>query len=600
MAENILPPNEGMPATNTTGRERPGWLVQLDQFTQSSSFRQIAALVGLAAVVAFMVTLVMWGRAPAMEPLYTNLDSQDSAAVADALRAAGTKFEIDQQTGNIVVPADQVHQARMQLAAQGLPSQSSVGLEMLQQDPSLGTSQFLEQARYNHALEVELARTITAINSIESARVHLAVPKQSVFVRDRQSPTASVTVRLLPGRSLERGQVQSIQHLVASAIPGMESRDVTVVNQRGDLLSDDSGEASRLGLTDRQFAYRTRVEREFVRRIEALLQPIVGLDKVRAQVSADIDFSEREGTSETFGPAEGALRSEQISEQDQRLGGAGSLLGVPGALANQPPGGGQLAPGELPLQPPGDLTYEEYLELIQSPVNGQRNEVRNYEVDRQLSHTRFAMGGIERLTVAVLVDEPAVVDEEGNETREAPTQAELDRITALVEQAIGLDNERGDRITVTSAPFVQEKIEMPEPELWEHPMFWSTLKSAGIGLALLIIFLMVVRPLLRALFGKTEEERKALPGGGSGDVARLPGATGAEDEDGGVTAQIGSDAQGMPARRRQAAEEEEDEDVPALIGDASYTDRLKQLRKTIESDPRAVATVVKQWTNAES
>ncbi|MFP4155827.1 MAG: flagellar basal-body MS-ring/collar protein FliF [Halothiobacillaceae bacterium] len=599
MAENILPPSEGMQGREAAKSERPGWLVQLDQFTQSSSFRQIAALIGLAAVVAFMVTLLMWGRAPAMEPLYTNLESQDSAAVADALRAAGTKFEIDKGTGNIMVPADQVHEARMQLASQGLPAQSSVGLEMLQQDPSLGTSQFLEQARYNHALEVELARTITAITAIDSARVHLAVPKQSVFVRDRQSPTASVTVRLLPGRSLEGGQVQSIQHLVASAIPGMESRDVTVVNQRGDLLSEEGGEASRLGLTDRQFAHRNRVERELVRRIEALLQPIVGLEKVRAQVSADIDFSEREGTSETFGPAEGALRSEQISEQDQRLGGSGSLLGVPGALTNQPPGGGQLAPGELPLQPPEDLTYEEYLELIQSPINGQRNEVRNFEVDRQLNHTRFAMGGIERLSVAVLVDEPVLVDEEGNETREAPTQAELDRITALVEQAIGFNEDRGDRITVTSAPFVSETIEMPEAALWDHPMFWSTLKSAGIGLALLIIFLMVVRPLLRALFGKeTGERQAALPDGASEQMARLPGATRAEGEEG-VTAQIGSDAEGMPARRRKAVEEE-DEDVPVLIGDASYTDRLKQLRKTIQSDPRAVATVVKQWTNAES
>jgi len=385
---------------------RPAWLEQVEAVTQSRSFRQLGALIGLAALISFAVGFVLWSGkgASGMQPLYGRMAPQEAAQVADALRATGVKFELDQATGQIMVPADRLHELRLQLAGQGLPG-SPVGFDALHKEPSLGVSQFMENARYQNALENELANTIASLNPVDTARVHLALPKQSVFVRDRQPATASVVVKLYPGRALEPGQVSSIVNLVAASVPNMKPADVTVVDQSGRLLSEDIANAG-VALNGRQFEYRRRVEQNYISRVEQLLLPLLGPGRVRAQVNAELDFSEREGTSERYGPNEGKVRSEQLADQVNNVGNGNLLGGVPGSLSNQPPGGGTtVPPGGNGIGPQPLLNPQQYMEMLRTPANTNKTQTRNYELDRDIQHTKVAPGELKRLTVAVVLDD---------------------------------------------------------------------------------------------------------------------------------------------------------------------------------------------------
>ena len=587
MAENAMTPS--------FATERPRWVRQLDGFTQSSSFRQLMALVALAAVVSFMVGFFLWGQKPTMVPLYGNLSASESASIVDALKSSKQDYQLNSD-GTIMVPPAKVPEIRMMLASQGLPAGNSVGLEMLNKDQSLGTSQFVEQARYHHAIEVEMARSIETMHAVRAARVHLAIPKQSVFVRDQKPATASVVVELPPGQSLSNEQVQAIVHLVASSVTGLTPDNISVVDQRGDLLTQDN-DAAGMGLTDRQFAYRQRVERAYARRIESLLAPIVGSDKVRAQVSAKIDFSQQEGTSENYGPKQGVLLSEQDSENVQSLGAQGANAGgVPGSLSNQPPGGGSVSPPGKNgggLQPPGNLNVSQYQQLIKTPINSQKNQTRNYNVDKNVRHTKYASGVVKGLNVAVLLDEKTVADSNGKPKAVPMSDAEKTRIRDLVSQAVGLDNKRGDKLTLASIPFVAEKVEPTTVPIWSQDWFWPTVKNVGLGAAMLLVFLLVVRPLLRILSeSRQQPEAAALPPGGQSQNGQpqSPGQAGLEHSEEGVQASIGG----------QRPANEVDENVPQLVGDAAYTEKLKQLRQSVNHDPKAVAAVIKQWTNSES
>ena len=586
--------------TTPTGdsRENPRWIRQMDAFTQSSSFRQLLLLIALAAVISFMVGFFLWGSGKSMVPLYQSLDAKASAEVVDALKAAGEPYELAAD-GTVLVGADKLPEVRMLMAQQGLPGGDGTGLEMLNQDQSLGTSQFIEQARYRRAIETELARSIQTIGSVRAARVHIAQPEKSVFVRDRKTPTASVVVDITGGSSLSRGQVNGIVHLVASSINDLSPDNVSVVDQSGNLLTSEGDDVAGMGLTSRQFRYRQNLEQAYARRIESLLAPIVGSDRVRAQVSANIDFSRREGTSQTYGPGEGVLLSEQVNETVRSLGGGESIGGMPGAIANQPPGGGEVNPGggEGGLIPPQDLTVEEFQNLVQTPIDSDRSETRNYNVDRQIQHTQFASGQIEKLSVAVLLDENATGgagqgDAQDPQAAQAAAEARAERLEqmrALVAQAVGIDEARGDEVTLRSFPFVDQDIEPVSTPVWEQGWFWATLKNAGIGLAMLLVFLLVARPLLKMLAESRRE--RALPPAEAGEQ--------------GPAAQYPMPAQYTDERRSQGGEgEEEDEDdlsnVPELIGNASYTDKLRQLRKSVSHDPKAVAAVIKQWTHEEN
>jgi flagellar M-ring protein FliF len=590
MAQNSMAPLSAahQPATGT-----PAWIRQIDGFTQSSSFRQLLILVALAATLSFMVGFFLWGQKPSLVPLYTNLGPKESAAVVEALRAAKKNYQLSADGAILVDPA-QLPAVRMLLAGEGLPSGNGVGLEMLDKDQSLGTSQFVEQARYQHAIEIELARSIETIQGVSAARVHLATPKQSVFVREQQKPTASVVVELSPGQSLTADQVRAIVHLVASSVAGMKPENVSVIDQRGELLSQNSDDASGMGLTDKQFAYRQRVERAYARQIEALLTPIVGANQVRAQVSANIDFSRQEGTSETYGPKTGVVLSEQTNDTTRALGDQGINGGVPGALSNQPPGGGTVTPQTSGgLQPPANLDVQQYQQIIQTPISTQKNETRNYNVDKDIRHTQYASGAVDKLNVAVLLDEKTVTDKDGKTKTEPMSDAELARIKDLVSQAVGLDEQRGDKLTLASIPFVEQKIEKVSVPLWQQDWFMPLLKNLGLGVAMLLIFLMVVRPLLKMLADKSRPE--ALP---HQPGAALPNGT--EDN--------GMNEEGV-SFTRQAAEggqihgpDDVDnlEGVPQLVGAASYADKLRQLKQSINHDPKAVAAVIKQWTHSEN
>jgi flagellar M-ring protein FliF len=590
MAQNSMAPLSAahQPATGT-----PAWIRQIDGFTQSSSFRQLLILVALAATLSFMVGFFLWGQKPSLVPLYTNLGPKESAAVVEALRAAKKNYQLSADGAILVDPA-QLPAVRMLLAGEGLPSGNGVGLEMLDKDQSLGTSQFVEQARYQHAIEIELARSIETIQGVSAARVHLATPKQSVFVREQQKPTASVVVELSPGQSLTADQVRAIVHLVASSVAGMKPENVSVIDQRGELLSQNSDDASGMGLTDKQFAYRQRVERAYARQIEALLTPIVGANQVRAQVSANIDFSRQEGTSETYGPKTGVVLSEQTNDTTRALGDQGINGGVPGALSNQPPGGGTVTPQTSGgLQPPANLDVQQYQQIIQTPISTQKNETRNYNVDKDIRHTQYASGAVDKLNVAVLLDEKTVTDKDGKTKTEPMSDAELARIKDLVSQAVGLDEQRGDKLTLASIPFVEQKIEKVSVPLWQQDWFMPLLKNLGLGVAMLLIFLMVVRPLLKMLADKSRPE--ALP---HQPGAALPNGT----EDNGMNEEgVSFTRQASEGGQIPGPDDVDNlEGVPQLVGAASYADKLRQLKQSINHDPKAVAAVIKQWTHSEN
>ncbi|MEW6764626.1 MAG: flagellar basal-body MS-ring/collar protein FliF [Pseudomonadota bacterium] len=570
---------------------RPAWLEQVEAVTQSKSFRQLGALIGLAALISFAVGFMLWsGKDSGMQPLYGRMAPQEAAQVADALRATGVKFELDSATGQIMVPAERLHELRLQLAGQGLPG-APVGFDSLHKEPSLGVSQFMENARYQNALENELANTVASLNPVDAARVHLAMPKQSVFVRDRQPATASVVVKLYPGRMLEPGQVSSIVNLVAASVPNMKPADVTVVDQTGRLLSEDIANTG-VALNGRQFEYRRRLEQSYTSRVEQLLQPLLGAGRVRAQVNAELDFSEREGTSERYGPSDGKVRSEQLADQVNNVGNGNLLGGVPGALTNQPPGGGTTTPpGGNGIGPQPLLNPQQYMDVLQLPANTNKTQTRNYELDRDIQHTKVAPGELKRLTVAVVLDDRLATKENGEIERKPLSDEELAKFTQLVKEAVGFDEARGDRVTVSNLAFTGEDLVVETP-LYAQPWVWDSAKQLLLGLAALIVFLVIARPLLRTLLGEKKREEPAL-----GEMAALP--------PGEQLALPGADGEAAAASEEAIkalahAAEEEESLLAMLPGNEGYKEKIEHLRKMIERDPRLVATVIKQWTREDA
>lgn len=526
--------------------------------------RQLAVMVGIAASVALGVAVVLWSQAPNYAPLYGNLAEKDASQVMEALQQAGVDFRVDQASGLLMVPAGKLKEVRMQLAGQGLPNSVGMGFELLQQDTGFGTSQMVEKARYQQAMQGELARTIATIGAVHSARVHLALPKQSVFVRKRQPPTASVALRLHSGRVLEDAQVEAIVHLVASSVPELETGRVTVVDHKGRLLSGHV-DNRELKLSATQFEHTRRIEDHFRERIETLLAPIVGQDKVRAQVTADIDFSLTEQTQERYNPDQPALRSEQVNEEQMRGGGAG---GVPGALTNQPPAGGS-APETAAAQGGADGR--------DGPVNSSRQATRNYELDRVISHTRMAPLALRRLSVAVVVDDVTIAGADGEPIVRERTPEEVERLTALVREAIGFDARRGDSVRVINSAFLgpEPVTALPEVPLWERGWFLDLVKQVGGLLLVLILIVVVLRPTMRRLTATPAAESAQLEGPESGDRADA-GAPG----DGLL---LSSD--GEPVR---------------LPGGGRYENVMDAARQLVEEDPKRVAQLVKTWMSEEA
>jgi flagellar M-ring protein FliF len=525
-------------------------------------WRQIGLLIGLAASIATAAVIAYYFIAtPSYGVLYGGLEEQDVSTVLDALRQSNIDAKIDENSGAILVPAKDVHDARIKLAAMGLPKGISAGFDDLEQKNSFGISQFMEKARYQHALEVELSRTIMSLSSVRNARVHLAIPRQSVFVRNRKKPRASVTVTLFPGRIMEKGQVSAIVHLVAASVPNLEAEMVTVVDQKGKLLTNGAGD-KQLGLNTAQFDYTRRIETSYIERIEDILEPILGAGSLRAQVTADIDFTMSEQTQEVYNPDTPALRSNQTTEE--RTTGGGMEGGVPGALSNQPPGA-----ASAPETANNDNTGSN----SELPSRSHRREIRNFELDKTISHTRYAMGNVRRLSVAVVVDDKVMSNEDGEPMRIARTPEELDRLTELVKKAVGFNAQRGDSVNVINSSFTvpAEPEALPEPPVWEQAWVRDLVRNILGAILILALYLMVFRPVMKSL-------------------AKQQVVVKQEMGEGNQQGQLGEG--GVPALGAGAA-------VPALGAPSSYEQKLQTATKAVEQDPKLVAQVVKNWVAAD-
>lgn len=544
--------------------------------------RPLMLLVGIAAAVAAGVAVMLWWQGPNWSLLYANMDPAEAGQVTQALTTANIKYKINDANGAIMVPADKVSQARLQLASQGLPG--STGIEMISKETGLGVSQFMETARYQYALEQELARTIGALRNVEAARVHLAIPQQSAFVRDRRVATASVLVQVKQGSRLEDGQVQAIVHLVASSIPELDSKQVTIVDQQGRLLSSpDQGGGV---IANEQLEAAQRLEESYVQRIEQLLVPLVGVGRVRAQVAVDLDATSIEQTHEQYAPNSSIVRTEQTSEATSK-GATGATGGVPGSLTNQPPAGGALAANATNATaapaagaagaagaaatavaaaaaaavPPG---------TVAAPDNVTRQASRSYEIDRTLSYNKQPGGRIKRLTVAVLLDNAHKLGEDGKETSEALPAAQIEDITRLVKNAVGFDEARGDSVGVVNAAFREDR-QVLTPEvtpIWQKPWVQDIARLALGALVLLALALGVLRPLIRNLTAQVVPPVPATPAL-AGAAAGVAGAMGAEAG--------GPAALGAP---RPAVQLEQQ------IADA---------KSMLAQDPKRAAQVVKTW-----
>jgi flagellar M-ring protein FliF len=502
--------------------------------------KQVLLLGGLAAAVAVGVAVVLWSQGSQFASLYSGLSDRDAGEIAALLDGSDIPYRLEAGTGGLLVPADRKYEVRMQLAGAGLPRGTGFGIDEMPGRSTFGQTPFMENALYVHAVETELARTIGSMQPVETARVHLALPPQSVFLRQKREASASVMLKLFAGRRLDPAQVQAVVHLVASSVPDLLPARVTVVDQSGALLTSPDKD-STASLTSTQFEYRREVEQAYSQRIEGLLASVVGAERVRASVSAELDFTVSEQTRESFDPNIAVVRSEQTSEDTRRGDGA---QGVPGALSNQPP---QVAAAPGPAG------------VVEEPLAVSRSAVRNFELDKTISHTRSQVGAIRRLSIGVLVDNKPPAS--GRGAAQPLQEQELASMTELVKQAVGFDEARGDTIAVLNSAFQPvAQVQAPEaPGLMENPQVWNIARQVlGAGLVLVLAFV-ILRPMMQVL----TRPQPALPAPSGMDfVGSYPSAT--------------------PGGRPLA--------LPM-----SYDDRMAAARNVAGQDPRQVAQVVRNW-----
>jgi flagellar M-ring protein FliF len=542
------------------------------------NIRPLLLLLGVALAVAAGVTVVLWWKGPNWSLLYGNLSDSDASGVVQALQTGGIEYKLDNTSGAIMVPAERVHDARLQLASQGLPQGKNSSFELISKDPGFGVSQFMENARYQYALESELARTISALQAVEAARVHLAIPQQSAFVRDRRPASASVLLQLRAGHRLEPEQVSAIVHLVASSIPELDSDQVTVVDQQGRLLSSPkSGDSA---VAAEQFEAAHRIEDTYIQRIEQLIAPMVGDGKVRAQVTVDLDAAASEEAHEQYKPDGTVVRSEQTSEENSRNGSGSG--GVPGALTNQPPAGGQAvaAAKPAPTPPPANGAANKNAAAAAAdaaaaaaataaatmPQSSTKQSTRNYEIDRTVSYSRQPAGRVKRVTVAVLVDNVRKVGADGKITQQPLTKDQIEDVTRLVKNAVGFDEARGDSVNVVNASFLDESGPPLKPEvvpLWQRPMVRDIVRLVLGALVLVALALGVLRPLIKNLANHA--------------ISTAPPAM-------------------LSANAAQAGEQHAAGAAGAALG---YEQQIVQARSLVSQDPKRVAQVVKNWVGEQ-
>jgi len=522
---------------------------------------QLGALLVVATALTLGIGLISWTLKPEFVPVSDQGSRQDALQIMELLTASKVEYKLDPSSGLVLVPQDQAAQVQLNLAASGLTSSNnSVGLELLQKETALGTSHFTESARYQHALETELSRTISSMRNVESARVHLAMPKQSVFIRDREQASASVMIKAMSGRTIEDEQVNAVLNLVASSIPYLQSGQITIVDQWGRLLS--TGDDSTSGATRDQYQYARKLEKLYSDRIEDLLTPIVGAGRVRAIVTADLDFSTSEQTQESFEPDAAQLRSEQVDTQVNRNGGA---VGIPGALTNQPPEAGTVDPGEAQDVAAGDVQNES------------TSAVKNYELDKTITHSRQVPGMIRRVSAAVIIDDKFELGEGGEPIRTPLSEEELAQYTQLAQEAVGFQEQRGDSVVVFNRSF-QPMEEMPAIEplpIWEQSWLWTMVRQVLIGLSVLLLVMLILRPAVR----------KLVPVGGPATAAVLANNAGGTSATG-ANSGTGSQSGAWSGKGNGSSLE-----PPPVV----YGDILNMARAMAAEDPKRVAKVVKDW-----
>jgi flagellar M-ring protein FliF len=548
----------------------------------TAGLRPLLLLIGIAAAVAAGVTVVLWSRGPNYSLLYGNLGTQDQAQVAQALDAAGIPYRLTADSSGIEVPAERLNEARLKLAGEGLPSGDGT-FALLSKSPGFGVSDFMENARYQHALEVDLAHTIASLDPIEGARVNIAQAPQSVFLRDSAPSSASVFVQLKPGRVLSQEQVQAIVNLVASSVPSLSANQVTVVDQQGELLSSphDAASAAR----EARFQLAQQIDNDYTERIEDLLAPLVGSGHVRAQVVAELDTAVTEQASEQYKPGSQIVRSEHTSQETTRGGELGG--GVPGALSNEPPATGVAQPPPAPASSTSSSTSTNggasstdsssttggsskpaAAAAPQPPESTSSQSTRNYEIDRTLAYTSQPAGRIKRVTVAVLIDDIRTIGKDGKVIERPLTAAELAHVTALVKDAVGFDAARGDSVNVVNSSFASDSqpldTDLQTVPFWQRPLFLELVKLAVGLIVLLVLALAVLRPLVRSLIGPTRA------------LLATPTAAGPEPA---LAAPAASKA--VQAAAAQAVQ--------------PYEQQVSNARTLVSQDPKRVAQVVRSW-----
>lgn len=520
---------------------------------------KLSAAIGVAALAGVILAMTLWSSKGDYKVLYANLSDKDGGAVIAQLSQMNVPYKMSEGGAAIMVPSAQVHDLRLKLATAGLPKGSITGYELMD-SARFGQTQFQERLTAQRGLEGELTRSITSLAAVQNARVHLALPNQNGFFREQQKPSASVLLTLHPGRTLDRAQVAGIVHLVSSSVPELDPKSVSVLDQTGALLTASADSSPAAGLDAQQLQYVNQIETGYSKRIFALLEPIVGHDNLRATVTADVDFSQTEATSEEFKPNQGAqaqvsIRSQQVSEQSGSTGAQPS--GVPGAASNQPP-----VAATAPL-----VGASQPLQTAQgggAGSSGRRDATTNYEIDKTVRVTRNATGNVRRLNAAVVVNNRSVTDAKGKTTTVPLTNEEIEKLTTLVRESIGFSKERGDSVKVVNAPFKVEPVTNVDVPLWKQPEILDMLRSlvVPVGLALvgLLVFFGLLRPALKVALAPPP--------------APVPGSA--------LTAVV-DDANELPALPAPKS-------VAHLVG----------ARTLAKENPAAVAGIVRGWVNGEA
>jgi len=579
-------------------RQNTGALSALGPFGRLSP--RLLMMIGAAALVAVIAAATLWSRGPDYRVLFSNVSDADGGAIIAALQQMNVPYRFADGGTAIMVPEANVHETRLKLASQGLPKGGLAGFELME-NQKFGTSQFAEQVNYQRALEGELARTIQAMQEVQSARVHLALSKPSVFVREQAKPSASVLLTLYPGRMLDRSQVQAIGHLVSSSVPNLPLANVTVVDQSGRLLSS-SFQDNASGLDPTQLNYVREVEQGYIKRIEAILGPVVGEDNVRAQVTADVDLDNTEQMAETYrpnqDPANAAVRSTHTAEAMQNK--ADAQGGVPGALSNQPPTAPRMlptapapasqpaatGPNGQPQQPAAAANTNSA--TPNSATSSTRDTTTNYEVDKTVRRTRAAVGTVRRLSVAVVVNYRA-----DGKAWKPLSDADMTKLNALVKDAVGFDAKRGDSVNVVNSQFSGSMpIAKDDLPLWKQTeMIQYAIQAAkylALAIGFLILVFAVIRPAIRSM-GKKDEAATPTFVGREGEDPNAPIITGA-------AASAGPELEGPAAA---GADSEELPDALPQLKNNDFEKKLETMRRVAQSNPRAVAAVIKQWVNNE-